>query len=87
MLRASLLTMPFGLTEALFVPRYWDPPSLFDLAQRTGFDIESLIFSFGIGGVGSVLYNILTGQNCTAVDLPHLREGRGRCELGACYAF
>lgn len=60
MVKASLLTAPFGLTEPIFVPEYWTPPSLFDLAARTGFDIESLIFSFGIGGVGVVLYNVLT---------------------------
>lgn len=59
---ASLFTMPFGLTEPLFVPSYWNPPSLFDLAQRTGFDIESLIFCFGIGGIGSVLYNLASGR-------------------------
>lgn len=59
---AAVFTAPFGLTEPLFVPAYWDPPSLFDLAHRTGFDIESLIFSFGIGGVGAVLYNIATGR-------------------------
>ena len=58
----SLFTTPFGLTEPLFVPEYWNPPSLFDLAQRTGFDIESLIFCFGIGGIGAVSYNILTGK-------------------------
>ena len=52
----SLLTMPLGLTEPLFVPEYWNPPSLFDLAARTGFDIESLIFCFAIGGIGAVLY-------------------------------
>lgn len=52
---ARLFTAPFGLTEPLFVPEYWNPPTLFDLAQRTGFDVESLIFSFAIGGVGSVL--------------------------------
>lgn len=62
MLWASLFTTPFGLTEPLFVPEYWRPPSLFDLALTTGFDIESLIFSFGIGGIGSVLYSLLTGQ-------------------------
>ncbi len=45
---ASVATMPFGLTESLFVPRYWNPPSLFDLAQRSGFDVESLIFCFAI---------------------------------------
>ena len=60
MLRASLLTMPFGLTEPLFIPEYWSPPSLFDLAARTGFDIESLIFCFAIGGIGVVLYNAIT---------------------------
>ena len=61
MLQASLLTMPFGLSEPLFVPEYWHPPSLFDLAHRTGFDIESLIFCFGIGGLGVVLYDLLFG--------------------------
>lgn len=60
MWKASLLMMPFGLTEPLFVPAYWNPPSLFDLAQRTGFDIESVIFSFAIGGIGAVLYNLIT---------------------------
>lgn len=60
MWQVSLATAPFGLTEPLFVPEYWNPPTLFDLAQRTGFDIESLIFCFGIGGVGSVFYSALT---------------------------
>lgn len=60
MLWASLFTTPLGLTEPLFVPEYWSPPSLFDLARTTGFDVESLIFSFGIGGIGAVLYNLIT---------------------------
>jgi hypothetical protein len=59
MLRMSLFTAPLGLTEPLFVPEYWNPPTLFDLAQRTGFDIESLIFCFSIGGIATVLYEIL----------------------------
>lgn len=57
---ASLFMAPLGLTEPMFVPEYWNPPSLFELAQRTGFDIESIIFSFAIGGIGTVLYNIIT---------------------------
>ena len=57
---ASVFMAPFGLTEPVFVPAYWNPPSLFELAQRTGFDIESIIFSFAIGGIGAVLYNIVT---------------------------
>ena len=52
---SSIFMAPFGLTEPLFVPGYWNPPSLFELAQRTGFDIESIIFSFGIGGIAAVL--------------------------------
>jgi hypothetical protein len=67
MWRVSLATMPFGLTEPLFVPEYWNPPTLFDLAQRTGFDLESLIFCFGIGGVGAVLYAIFTHGRGVAV--------------------
>jgi hypothetical protein len=55
----SLWTMPFGLTEPLFVPLYWNPPSLFNLAAKTGFDIESLIFSFAIGGIGAIIYETL----------------------------
>ncbi|MCB0309182.1 MAG: hypothetical protein KDD48_07405 [Bdellovibrionales bacterium] len=68
MLWASLYTTPFGITEPLFVPKYWNPPSLFHLAQRTGFDIESFIFCFAIGGVGAVAYNILTHKTPNPVS-------------------
>ncbi len=74
MLWSSVLTALFGLTEPLFVPEYWNPPSLFDLAQRTGFDLESLIFCFGIGGVGSVLYDALTQSRLAPVPA-HERHG------------
>ena len=56
MLLVSLWTSLLGFTEPLFVPEYWSPPSLFGLAIKTGFDIESLIFSFGIGGIAVILY-------------------------------
>lgn len=48
---ASLAACVFGFTEPIFVPRYWDPPSLFNLAQTTGFDLESFIFTFAVGGI------------------------------------
>lgn len=63
MLKASYATLLFGLSEPLFVPEYWSPPSLFDLAIDTGFDIESLIFCFAIGGIATVLYNVVTHQS------------------------
>lgn len=59
MLIVSLWTSLLGLTEPIFVPVYWNPPSLFDLASRTGFDIESLLFAFGIGGIVVILYERL----------------------------
>ena len=69
----SIFMAPFGLTEPFFVPEYWNPPSLFELAQRTGFDIESIIFSFAIGGIGAVLYNSLTRRHLEPVD-PEVRH-------------
>ena len=55
----SLWTAFLGLTEPFFVPEYWNPPTLFNLAQRTGFDIESIIFAFSVGGIVSVLYEVV----------------------------
>lgn len=78
MVWASIFTTPFGLTEPLFVPEYWNPPSLFDLAQRTGFDIESLIFCFGIGGVAAVLVNVLTRREARPVAHEERHHGRHR---------
>jgi len=63
MLSASAGTSLLGLTEPIFVPEYWSPPSLFELARRTGFDIESLIFAFAIGGIGSALYHTLAREH------------------------
>jgi hypothetical protein len=56
MLWVSFFTAFTGLAEPFFVPRYWNPPSLFNLAATTHFDIESVIFSWGTGGIASVLY-------------------------------
>ncbi len=55
----SCISAPLGLTEFLFVPEYWTPPSLFDLAARFGFDIESIIFSFAVGGIAAVVYEVI----------------------------
>jgi Lycopene cyclase len=79
MLLASLFTAPLGLTQPFFVPAYWNPPSLFDLAQTTGFDIESLIFSFGIGGNAVVIHNFLT--KCVPAGLPPSERTESRHHL------
>ncbi|MBS3083844.1 hypothetical protein J4423_03500 [Candidatus Pacearchaeota archaeon] len=77
MLIVSALTMPFGLTEPLFVPEYWSPPSLFNLAFKTGFDIESLIFSFAIGGIGSIIYESIfksKHKKMSSMEIHHKRH-------------
>ena len=78
MVRVSVATSLLGLTEPIFVPRYWNPPSLFDLAQRTGFDIESFIFCFAIGGIASVFYNVFAGQEFVSVRATARQAARHR---------
>lgn len=78
MWRTSLGTLLFGLTEPIFVPEYWNPPSLFELAQRTGFDIESLIFCFAIGGIGATFYNIATRQDLVPASRDERRDPQHR---------
>lgn len=75
MLWASVLTAPFGLTEFLFVPAYWNPPSLFDLANRTGFDIESLILCYALGGLGIAGYQVLAPASEHILS-PQVRNSR-----------
>ncbi len=81
MLVVSLWTALFGLTEPFFVPAYWNPPSLFDLAHRTGFDIESFIFSFGVGGIAVVLYEYINRTSHEQMKMPEHHASRHRYHL------
>ncbi len=54
MLVFSLWISLFGLTQPLWVPEYWKPPSIFNLPLK--FDVESIIFSFGTGGIAVEVY-------------------------------
>lgn len=74
----SIFMAPMGLTQFMFVPEYWNPPSLFDLAYKTGFDIESIIFSFAIGGIGAMLYNGLMHKRLEPVDPQERHSNRHR---------
>lgn len=75
-LLVSLLTAPLGLTEPLFVPSYWLPFTLFDLARRTGFDLESLLFSFAVGGIAAVLYESLWSKLRKSLSIHEMHQGR-----------
>ena len=83
MWQASFGTSLFGLTEPIFVPRYWNPPSLLELAQRTGFDVESLIFCFAIGGIGVVFYSAITRRGLVPLPSQARRQRRHRWHRAA----
>lgn len=83
MLVVSFWTSLLGLTEPIFVPEYWSPPSLFDLALKTGFDIESLIFSFGIGGLAVALYERIFRTKHRAISQTGRHASRHRFHLWA----
>ena len=83
MFTVSLWTSLLGLTEPLFVPAYWSPPSLFNLALRTGFDIESLIFSFGIGGIAVILYERIFRSPHATMSFREHHEHRHKFHLWA----
>jgi len=83
MLLVSLATALLGFTEVIFVPAYWNPPSLFDLAVRTGFDVESFIFSFAIGGIVVALYNKIFHASEEKILLPEHHSRRHRFHLVA----
>jgi len=62
----------------MFVPEYRNPPSLLGLAQRTGFDIEGIIFRFAIGVVGAVIYKILMRKRLEPLGPEERHHGRHR---------
>lgn len=78
MLRVSACTALLGITEPLFVPRYWNPFTILDLARRTGFDLESLLFSFSIGGIVFAAYELLFQVKPVETIAAEHRKGRHR---------
>ncbi|MCP5118956.1 MAG: hypothetical protein GY953_49750 [bacterium] len=52
---ASLSCSVLGITEPLFVPEYWTPPSVLSFYR---WDLESFIFCFAVGGIASVATEI-----------------------------
>ena len=56
---ASLIGLPFGFLERLFVPYYWYPASLFDLMRQYGFGLEGFLYSFSVSGIAATFYEFL----------------------------
>lgn len=81
MLIVSLWTTLTGLAEPIFVPDYWLPPSLFNLSATTGFDIESLIFSFATGGIGVIIYELIFRTRHAQIPISEHHHSRHRLHI------
>jgi hypothetical protein len=74
MLLASLFGALAGLGEPFFVPRYWSPPSLFDLNVTTRFDVESVLFFFASSGIAAITYEAALGVSHQSINRDDLGE-------------
>jgi hypothetical protein len=59
---SSIVGGILGLTELIFVPRYWSPRFPVIPLVRSDLYLESLLFSFFFGGVGALFYQVLFGK-------------------------
>jgi hypothetical protein len=55
MIWGTLVSMPFALTSLLFIPQYWQPPSLFNLDAKFHVGIEDFLWAGAVGGIASIL--------------------------------
>lgn len=83
MLVVSAATSLTGFLEPVFIPAYWNPPSLFDLAQKSHFDLEAFMFTFAIGGIASVLYEAILNMEPRRLSDSEARERRRRFHLAS----
>jgi hypothetical protein len=83
MLVVSAVTSLMGFLEPVFIPAYWTPSSLFDLASKTRFDIESFIFLFAVGGIASVLYEAILGGELRRVSGTKMYDRRRSLHLAS----
>src|SRR5262249_26526821 len=71
MIWGTLVSMPFALTSLLFIPEYWQPPSLFDLDARIHVGIEDFVWAGAVGGIASIFGEWLLKERLVAVRGSH----------------
>lgn len=68
---SSVIAIPAALVEILWVHKYWAPPSIFNLINTYGVGFEDFLYSFSIGGVAAVLYELLEKKKDVASKKKH----------------
>lgn len=59
MLWAGIIGMFLGFTNFLYVPEYWNPPTLFNLLDKIGFSIEDALNGIFNGGIAAVIFEFI----------------------------
>ncbi|MFA4818562.1 MAG: lycopene cyclase domain-containing protein [Patescibacteria group bacterium] len=59
MIWAGIIGSLLAITDFLYVPEYWRPPTIFNLVNKVGFSIEDLVFGFLGGGLASVIFEFI----------------------------
>lgn len=67
----GLLAAPFGFSGSLFIPEYWDPITLFDLANKAKFTIEGILFCFSFGGIAAVIFEVFFRKKLVKIKSDH----------------
>ncbi|TGN14043.1 lycopene cyclase domain-containing protein [Leptospira ilyithenensis] len=65
----AVCSVPFGFTEFLFYPSYWEPVFLFNLVNYIGFGIEDLIFVIGLSAFTSTAYPFFFNKKLVEIKL------------------
>ncbi|RYE82770.1 MAG: hypothetical protein EOO75_20205 [Myxococcales bacterium] len=85
--RMALASMPFAVTERLFVPAYWKPRFLFGLGDLLGFGLEDVIFVAGLGAYACATYPVVCDRRVVPVAAVPVRPwARGAAMIGAAIA-
>lgn len=63
----ALVSIPFGFTESLFYPDYWEPVFLWDLADKIGFGLEDILFVAGLGALTCSIYAFVFRKRFSSV--------------------
>ncbi|MDF3818527.1 lycopene cyclase domain-containing protein [Leptospira sp. 96542] len=68
----ALCSIPFGFTEFLFYPSYWEPKFLWNLVNKIGFGIEDILFVIGLSAFCSTSYAVFNQKFLTKIQNNHL---------------
>ncbi len=79
MVFSSFLSLPLGALEVLFIPYYWNPQRLFNFNPA----IESFVLMFCVGGIVSVLYEVVFMKKLENLSISSAERKRLNRSIGA----